>query len=310
MITIKAIQQINYNGIDALEIVDKIIPTMLPQSVKVQTHYVPVLPYDILTEEGKLKRLRPVKLPMTIGYAFAGKVIEAGYLRKKSLIGQSVIGVTPTGTAQEINISNIPPALIKVPEGLSLQEAATVIGGADAAWMAIKKLKIAQGDRVLVTGATGGVGTYLVQMLQLLGVDIIALASSTNIEFVRSLGADEVIDYNSSQLTSDLRNARHPSKIIDTVGSSKLIESFAAVYENFELLSLSISNFPLEKKGQHFSFINGPIMPNEYKEILALLKSGKLKAHIQSIHHYSEVYKAQHESVKASSHGRILLEII
>lgn len=70
----KQIIQTNYSGIDGLKIVDKPKPAVSPLSALVQVKYTPVLPYDWMTEEGKLKQMRPVKLPLTVGYAFAGVV--------------------------------------------------------------------------------------------------------------------------------------------------------------------------------------------------------------------------------------------
>ncbi|WP_243674255.1 hypothetical protein [Lentilactobacillus kisonensis] len=89
----KAIIQENYDGIHGLVIRDIPDPAKGPLSAIIETKYTPVLPYDILTEEGKLKGMRPTKLPMVIGYGFGGRVKEVGGLRNSRLIGQKVIGL-------------------------------------------------------------------------------------------------------------------------------------------------------------------------------------------------------------------------
>lgn len=111
----KQIIQTNYSGIDGLKIVDKPKPAVSPLSALVQVKYTPVLPYDWMTEEGKLKQMRPVKLPLTVGYAFAGVVQAVGLLRDRHLVGQNVIGVQPSGANQTYLDSRLPPFLFPVP---------------------------------------------------------------------------------------------------------------------------------------------------------------------------------------------------
>lgn len=84
----KAIIQKTYQGIDDLVIQEVADPRISPMSAIVQTKYTPVLPYDWMTEEGRLGDLRSIKLPMTIGYSFSGIVEKVGFLRDKNLIGR------------------------------------------------------------------------------------------------------------------------------------------------------------------------------------------------------------------------------
>lgn len=302
----KAVKQTDYSGISGLQVTDQLEPTLTPMTALVQTKYTPVLPYDILTEEGQLKNIRPVRLPITVGYGFTGIVTAVGALRSASLVGQPVLGVSPSGAAQEFIANNIPPTLFKLPVNVGLDVAATVIGGADAALMAVDELNVTSGDVVLVTGASGGVGSYLIQLLKLCDAHVIAVTSPGNIEFCKRLGADEIVDY-TKPLARQLSAISQPTKIVDTVGSNILLSDLSAHLGGYNMLSLSTQKFPAGKSNQSFRFSNASIGLHGYTKLLKLLSIGSLQAHIDSIVPFQNIAVAQNRVKSDHVQGRLLL---
>ena len=299
----KAIVQRNYNGIDALQIMTKPEPTLIPLAVKVATHYTPVMPYDLLTETGALKSQRPVHLPMVIGYGFGGVVTEVGQLRKKALLGQRVIGFSLKGSHQTTLVSAFP--LFSVPKNVSLAAATTLIGGADAALMAVRASRVTKDDVVLITGASGSVGTYLLQLLHQMGVKLIAMSHSSEQRLLTRLGADQTLPYD-EPLQQQLTELYSVTKIIDLAGSSQLLNQLSQELGLVEIWSLANPDY-VPSAGQSFTFVNGRIRLQDYRWLLDQLAQGTLQAVIQNTFPFTVVKSAQHELQDKHSHGRILL---
>ncbi|MFD0897276.1 zinc-binding dehydrogenase [Loigolactobacillus binensis] len=302
----KQIVQQNFSGVDGLQIETASASRFTPLSVLVRNKYTPVLPYDWMTEYGLLKGIRPVKLPMVIGYGFGGIVEKVGLLRDKSLLGKKVIGAQPTGAAMELINSQLPPLLFTVPDNVALSEAVTLIGGADAALHAINSINVTARDTVLVTGASGGVGTYLIQLLKLAGAQVIALASPNNLNFVKSIGADIVLNYQ-EELATQLKDIVPPTKVIDTVGRTDLLQLIAASFAELAIFSLSLTSFTPPKAHQTFKFSNGTIGVRGYRRLLNLLADKQIVAYIQAKYKYTDVKKAHLTAKNGLKQGRILL---
>lgn len=306
-VMMKAIIQHDYRGIGTLTVEDRLLEPMTPLSVIAKNTYVPVLPYDWMTEDGKLKDIRPVKLPMVIGYGFAGVVERVGILRNKNLIGKKVIGANLSGAAKGYINSQIPPLLFEVPENVALKDAATVIGGADAALHAVKTIHASARDVVLITGASGGVGSYLIQLLKQRGAAVVAIGHPDNFDFLKEVGADYVVSYKSS-LALQLKKVPTINKVIDTVGEGEILRQISNATGALGILSLSMTNFSSLKTNQTFKFSHGTVGIQGYRDLLNLMAQKKIRAHIQKIYQYSEVKEAQLVSKNERSQGRILLE--
>lgn len=303
---VKAIVQTNYEGVSGLQIKDVNESILSPLTVRVENHYIPVLPYDWETEYGLLKEIRPVSLPIIVGYGFAGVVEETGVFRSKNLVGKKVIGAQPNGAAMEMINSQIPPLLFEVPENVDLKDAVTLIGGADAALNAVNVSNIVRGDVVLVTGASGGVGTYLMQLLHKKGAIILALTASSNIDFVREIGADFILNYE-RDLADQLGNVPLPNKIIDTVGKTTILDDISSSVAKLDILSLSLTNYQPKKNNQRFKFSHDSIGISGYKKLLQMLSRKELSAYVQEIFSFEDVKKAHLKSKDEHSQGRILL---
>ena len=298
----KAIVQTTYNGIDALQLMTRPDPTLIPLAVKVTTHYTPVMPYDLLTETGALKMQRPVHLPMVIGYGFGGVVTEVGQLRKKALLGQRVIGFSLKGSHQTALASALP--LFSVPQNVSLAAATTLIGGADAAMMAIRTSRATKDDVILVTGASGSVGTYLLQLLHHMGVRVIAMSHSSEQPLLTRLGADWTLAYD-KPLQQQLTELPPATKIIDLAGSSQLLDQLSQMGPTAIWSLANPDHVP--QSGQSFTFASGRIRLQDYHWLLDQLAQGTLQAVIQNTFPFTAVKSAQHELQDKHSHGRILL---
>lgn len=299
----QAIIQDSFNGISDLKIKEVSDPKASPLSAIIETKYTPVLPYDWRTESGELKNIRPVKLPIVIGYGFAGIVDNVGSLRNKSLIGKKVIGASLSGSASTIVDSRIPPILFPVPDNVELSDAATIIGGADTALGIIKKTNINSEDVVLITGASGGIGTYLIQLLKLRGVKVIAVGHSSNVEFLKMTGADVVIDY-TGDVNEQLLDNLDITQVIDTAGNVRILDEVSSVFTDLPIISIAMNYFNSNK----FSFIQPNILPKDYMKLLNMLSVGELHAYIQEVFDFRDVVEAQTLSKDSHSQGRILLK--
>lgn len=161
---------------------------------------------------GFSKPTRPI-----LGMEFAGEVVAIGARVTRFAVGDSVFGLSgaDVGCHAEYKAISHEGALAKMPPETSFEEAATLCFGGTTALSFLRRAKLTQGERLLVVGASGAVGTAAVQLGKHLGAHVTGVCSAANIELVRSLGADETIDYEQTEFVKE--DARY-DVILDAVG--------------------------------------------------------------------------------------------
>jgi len=153
------------------------------------------------------------------GTEFAGKIEEVGKNVKSFKVGDKVFGFEEQGSgphAQYMTISE-DKALTTIPKNITYEQAAASTEGAHYAYNFIKNVNIKSGQKVLVNGATGAIGSAAVQLLKYFDVNVTAVCNTKNIELVKSLGADKVIDYTKEDFTKDEEKY---NCVFDAVGKS------------------------------------------------------------------------------------------
>ena len=150
----------------------------------------------------------------TRGIEFAGVVEAVGPAVTGFAVGDEVFGVKSATHAEYIAVRESAPIAHK-PSGMSFEEAAAIPDGAALALACYRKAGLAQGQKLLVYGATGSVGTAGVQLARHFGADVTAVGNTQNLELVRSLGADRVIDYLQEDFT---KNGETYDVVFDAVG--------------------------------------------------------------------------------------------
>jgi len=165
--------------------------------VRVRVHAAALNPKDVLLRKGKMRWLPAGSLPRIPGYDFAGTLLDAA---PGLPAGAEVFGMLQrnSGGAYAEILSAPPGELAALPTSLSMAEAASLPLAGQTALQALRdELGVTPGQRVLLNGASGGVGTLAVQIAKALGTRVVAVCSARNGERVTELGADRVIDYTS-----------------------------------------------------------------------------------------------------------------
>src|SRR5437764_8941823 len=166
--------------------------------VLVRVHAAGVNPVDWKFRQGFLKDFFPMSFPYTPGRDLAGVVEEVGPDVTTFQKGQAVFGQSAHGTYTEYTPAAVDTLALK-PKTLSFDEAAAIPVGATTAWQGLfDHGGLQAGQRVLIQGAAGGVGMFAVQFARWKGAYVIGTTSTSNVDFVRSLGAETVIDYTST----------------------------------------------------------------------------------------------------------------
>jgi len=153
------------------------------------------------------------------GTEFAGKIEEIGKNVKSFKAGDKVFGFDDQGSgshAQYMTISE-DKALTTIPKNITYEQAAASTEGAHYAYNFIKKVNIKSGQKILVNGATGAIGSAAIQLLKYFDVNVTAVCNTKNIELVKSLGANKVIDYTKEDFTKDEEKYNF---VFDAVGKS------------------------------------------------------------------------------------------
>ena len=156
------------------------------------------------------------------GTEFAGKIEEIGKNVKSLKVGDKVFGFDDQGSgshAQYMTISE--KKAVTIPKNITYEQAAASTEGAHYAYNVIKRANIKNGQKVLVNGATGAIGSAAVQLLKYFDVNVTAVCNTKNIELVKSLGADKVIDYTKEDFTKDDQKYNF---VFDAVGKSSFFK--------------------------------------------------------------------------------------
>jgi len=213
-----------YGSVDVLRVVETSRPKIADDEILVAVHASSVNPADryIMMGQPRLVRLTEgLRKPRTanLGSDYAGEVAEVGSQVKDVAVGERVFGLSKGTWSQFIKVK--PKQVHRMPHNMTFTEAACVPLAGLTAIQALAKVSIAQGQRVLVIGASGGVGTFAIQLARVMGAQVTGVCSGRNVELVRSLGADDVIDYQKSDYTA---MGRQFDVVFDAVGDRPIKE--------------------------------------------------------------------------------------
>ncbi|MDB5013455.1 MAG: alcohol dehydrogenase zinc-binding protein [Daejeonella sp.] len=202
---------------------------------------------------GLLKPNNPIQ-----GTDFAGKVEAVGISVTLLKVGDKVFGLDDSGLSSHAEYMTIceKKALALMPNNFTYAEAAACLEGAHYAYNFINKVNLKAGQKILVNGATGAIGSALVQLLRFYGANITAVCNTKNLELVKSLGADQVVDYTKEDFTK--RDDKY-SFVFDAVGKS----------------SFSKCKPLLEKRGIYISSELGYMVQNPFLALITPILGGK-----------------------------------
>lgn len=192
-----------YGGPEVLEIVDVEIPELPEDKILVKVFASSVNPVDYKVRKGDLKFITGKKFPKYSGADFAGVIEETGDKVEGYQPGDKVYGflsVMKGGGCSEYLIAD-PAGISLKPEKFTFEEAASIPLAALTALQSLNYLgNISEGAKALVNGATGGVGSFGVQIAKAMGAEVTGVCSKQNIDLCKKLGADNIIDYSSDEL--------------------------------------------------------------------------------------------------------------
>jgi NADPH:quinone reductase-like Zn-dependent oxidoreductase len=284
----------------------ELAPRPQPQADQVLIHLVAagVNPADSAFRAGYFKEFMPVPLPWTPGLEGAGIVEAVGENVTAFQPGQAVFGFV-TGGYAEYAVA-IASELQPKPPHLTFEEAASAPMGALVAWQAvIETADVQAGQHVLVHGAAGGVGVYAVQLARWKGARVTGTSSARNSEFVRALGAEEAIDYNTTPFETVVRDV---DVVVDTVGGDVTERSWQVLRPNGILVTVAARLAPEAGQAHGVRATSaGRAAPENLKQISEMLEAKQLTPVAGARFTLAEARQAQELAQTRHGRGRIIL---
>ncbi|WP_412512589.1 NADP-dependent oxidoreductase [Variovorax paradoxus] len=243
-----------YGGAAAAEIAEIARPAAGPGQVLVRVRAAGVNGIDWKVREGFVRDAFPLQLPAVLGIELAGTVEALGPGASRFRVGDRVMG-PQGGLGAYADVVAVDQAnLVRTPQGLDDVHAAGVPVAAVAAWQSLHHAgPITAGQRILIHGAAGGLGGYAVQYAKRAGAEVFATASTAHVEYVRSLGADHVIDYRTQRFESV---AQDIDLVLDYVGGEVLDRSWQVLSKDGAIVGTSspdiLARTPSGRRGLWF----------------------------------------------------------
>ena len=306
--TSNAIQVHSYGDADQLKFEQAAQPEPQEGEVLVRVHAAGVNPVDWKIRAGFLKDFMPATFPYVPGADLAGVVERVGAGVTAFQPGQAVFGRSSQGSYTEYALAPADALALKSAD-LSFDEAATIPVGATTAWQALfDHGNLQPGQRVLILGGAGGVGLFAVQFARWKGAHVISTASASNADFVRSLGAETVIDYTKARVEDEIHDV---DLVFDTVGAAALASALPTLKRGGTLVS--IAGQPDEAKAKELGVRTARFSAQVTSELLStfarLIDEGQIKTFVGAVFSLDEVGKAHELSQGGHGRGRIVLHI-
>jgi NADPH:quinone reductase-like Zn-dependent oxidoreductase len=307
----KAIRLHARGGPERLVLEDVPKPVAGEHEALVRVHASGITPTELTWKETYQACDGAERIPTIPGHELSGAVEELGPGVSEPAIGEAVYALTSfcrDGTAAEYVVVKAEDLAPK-PRTVEHSAAAAVPLSALTAWQALADhAGLRAGQRVLIHGGAGGVGTFAVQLAHLHGAHVIATASTRNVEFVLGLGADGVVDYTKARFESLVRDV---DVVLDTIGGDTLERSWRTVRKGGVLVSI-VQNVSQERAAscgvRGVFFIVEPSR-SQLIEIARLIDTGKLRPVIGKVLPLEQAREAFEHGLAGHNRGKIVLRV-
>jgi len=287
----RALRMNAYGGPEVVHIEQIDTPKAGPGEVTVRVYAAGINGLDWKIRDGLLQSVMPIPLPITLGVELAGEVIEVGSGVTGLALGDRVMGALSGLGAYADQVAVAANQLALTPAKLDHVRAAAIPVTGLTAWQALVEAGgLKHGQTVLIHGASGGVGGFAVQFARRIGAHVIATAQGIHADYLRGLGADEVIDYRREVFWERAKNV---DLVLDLVGGTTLANSWQVLCATGKIVSIAapeiMANVPSGKTGVWYQMRPDAV---KLKEIATLVSQGELKAEISELCELTEAAAA------------------
>jgi len=328
----KAVIITRYGSPRVLKLVELDIPTPKDNEVLIKNHGTSINTVDMLLRGGKapkvaffgIKTILGLGLRLSFGGlrkpkqkipggGFAGEIVSVGKEVTDWKVGDHVYGYAELGGSTAEYMVVIESVLAKKPSNLSFLEAAAVPGGSTPAHMAFRDLVTPKkGQKVLIIGASGGIGTFAVQMAKnVYGAEVTGVCGSTNVEMVKEIGADYVIDYSRENYTKgDIKyDIIFDVATAQTLSKCKNILTPEGIYVSNNPISSPRNIFHMMTNNKRFKTGTADESAAAMNLICEWIEEGKIKPVIDKVYPLSQTAEAHRHYETGLSKGRVVISI-
>jgi NADPH:quinone reductase-like Zn-dependent oxidoreductase len=310
-------------------------PSIKSNELLVEVYAVGLNPIDNMIPTGIFKEVLKFEMPATMGSDVAGVVVSVGSAVTKFKVGDEVFAsVFDLGVGTLADFAAVPEfAAAHKPESLSFVQAASVPMVGLTSWQALtERANLEAGQKIFIPAGSGGIGTFAIQLAKYVGARVATTTSAVNTGLVRSLGADEVIDYRSQKFENVLASY---DLVLGTVRGDELERSISVVRAGGKIVSLigPLDSAFAEKRGMSFIFkfifaLMGWrtkrlarkrgvsysflfVRPDgaQLKEIAAIISAGSIKPVIDKVFAFEDVKEALSYLAQGRAKGKVVVQM-
>jgi NADPH:quinone reductase-like Zn-dependent oxidoreductase len=266
-----------------------------------------VNPIDWKIREGYLKKVMPAQFPLTIGQDFAGEVAQVGKSADRFQVGDRVFGFAQGAYAEYVAAPLSTVAAI--PEAMDFSTAAALpTAGLTALQIIRDVVKTQSGMTILVHGAAGGVGSFASQIARSSGANVIATATGEDIDYLKSIGIAQVIDYKRERFEERVGKA---DAVVDLVGGETLARSYAVVKPGGVLATTvqPIDESAASRAGVRAVHVVMRRNSADLSQLADMVAKGGVKPRLAQTMSLSQAKEAQELSASGRTHGKVILKV-
>ncbi|WP_377864907.1 NADP-dependent oxidoreductase [Bacillus sp. R86525] len=311
------------------------IPEINEYEVLAEIHAASINPIDFKIRDGKVKLLLKYKMPLILGNDFSGVIVKVGTKVTQFKVDDEIYArprKNKIGTFAEYIAIHEDDIALK-PKNLTFEEAASIPLVGLTSYQALHDImQLQKGQKILIHAGSGGVGTFAIQLAKIMGATVETTASEAGENLVKSLGADEIINYKTEKFEDILKNY---DAVFDTLGGTTLEKSFDIIKSEGNIVS--VSGMPnarfgkefgsgffktllfslaskkltaLEKKhNAQYSFLFMKPSGDQLRIIAKYIESGQIKPVIDLIFPFEDTQKAMEYSESGRAKGKIIVKI-
>jgi alcohol dehydrogenase len=309
----RAAQITAYGGKDTLQIAtDAPKPKAEAGQLVIEIRAAGVNPFDWKVREGYMQKVADLQFPAILGGDFAGIVAEIGEGVHGFALGDEVYGqagaLSGQGSYAEFTLVKADSVAVK-PTSIDMIAAATLpLAGVSAYQALVEHAELKAGQKILIHGGAGGIGSFAIQLAKYVGAQVATTAKASAAAFVKSLGADQVIDYEAQQFAALLHDF---DVVYDTIGDDTFTKSFKVLRPGGIIVSMVAQPDEALQEQYHVRVVGQftRVTNQRLTELAKLVDSGTLKPHIDKVFPLEQAAEALAYLQEGKQRGKVVLNV-